>query len=224
MHYVRVISLSSRARTGLHRHEISHAAWSCGILSCGPHRRQPLCTRSEASADTHVRHEDARSGSHKQIAATKPVGLDADGRLYSYLLQHTREPEVRSPLADRRLIHMHVTTLHQACKAGLPSRLAQPAGISRPAPLLARERRLHSHTVMQLIIVATCQVLRKLRAETVRAMPTGARMQISPEQGQLIGLLVEAIGARRAIEVGTFTGYSSIAIAQVRAARQIIHL
>ena len=59
------------------------------------------------------------------------------------------------------------------------------------------------------------QVLRRLRAETARAMPTGARMQVSPEQGQLMALLVEAIGARRAIEVGTFTGYSSIAIAQV---------
>ena len=47
-------------------------------------------------------------------------------------------------------------------------------------------------------------------------MPTGARMLVSPEQGQLMGLLVEATGARRAIEVGTFTGYSSIAIAQVR--------
>ena len=66
-----------------------------------------------------------------------------------------------------------------------------------------------------------CQVLQRLRAETARAVPKGARMQISPEQGQLMGLLVEAVGARRAIEVGTFTGYSSIAIAQVRAARQI---
>jgi len=35
-------------------------------------------------------------------------------------------------------------------------------------------------------------VLQKLRAETVRAVPAGARMQISPEQGQLMALLVEA--------------------------------
>jgi predicted O-methyltransferase YrrM len=38
-------------------------------------------------------------------------------------------------------------------------------------------------------------------------------MQISPEQGQFMRLLVEMIGARRAIEVGTFTGYSSISVA-----------
>ena len=38
-------------------------------------------------------------------------------------------------------------------------------------------------------------------------------MQISPEQGQLMRLLVELIGARRAIEVGVYTGYSSISVA-----------
>ena len=40
-----------------------------------------------------------------------------------------------------------------------------------------------------------------------------ARMQIAPEQGQLLGLLVELLGAARAIEVGTFTGYSALWIA-----------
>ena len=39
-------------------------------------------------------------------------------------------------------------------------------------------------------------------------------MQISPEQGQLLGLLARLMGARRALEVGTFTGYSSIAVAE----------
>lgn len=53
--------------------------------------------------------------------------------------------------------------------------------------------------------------LRALREETAR-MPE-SRMQISPEQGQLMQLLVELVGARRAIEVGTFTGYSSTAMA-----------
>ena len=40
-----------------------------------------------------------------------------------------------------------------------------------------------------------------------------AMMQIGPEQGQFMGLLVELTGARRAIEVGTFTGYSSLCVA-----------
>ena len=38
-------------------------------------------------------------------------------------------------------------------------------------------------------------------------------MQIAPEQGQFMALLVELIGARRGIEVGTFTGYSSLIVA-----------
>ena len=54
-------------------------------------------------------------------------------------------------------------------------------------------------------------VLRRLREETA-ALPEG-EMQIAPEQGQLMALLVELIGARRTIEVGVFTGYSSLAVA-----------
>jgi predicted O-methyltransferase YrrM len=41
-----------------------------------------------------------------------------------------------------------------------------------------------------------------------------ARMQISPEQGQLMALLVELMGATKLIEVGTFTGYSALCMAQ----------
>ena len=41
-----------------------------------------------------------------------------------------------------------------------------------------------------------------------------ARMQIAPEQGQFMALLVNLIGARRIIEVGTFTGYSSLCMAR----------
>jgi predicted O-methyltransferase YrrM len=40
-----------------------------------------------------------------------------------------------------------------------------------------------------------------------------AGMQISPEQGQLMALLVKLIGARRAIEIGVFTGYSALTVA-----------
>ena len=40
-----------------------------------------------------------------------------------------------------------------------------------------------------------------------------AGMQISPDQGQFMALLVKLIGARRTIEVGTFTGYSALAVA-----------
>lgn len=58
-------------------------------------------------------------------------------------------------------------------------------------------------------------LLRRLRKETAK-MPE-ARMQISPEQGQFMALLVELMDAQRIIEVGTFTGYSSIWMAAAMA-------
>ncbi|MEO8778993.1 MAG: class I SAM-dependent methyltransferase [Rhodanobacter sp.] len=48
--------------------------------------------------------------------------------------------------------------------------------------------------------------------ELTRTLPHG-RMQISPEQGQFMALLVKLIGARRCIEVGVFTGYSALSVA-----------
>jgi caffeoyl-CoA O-methyltransferase len=53
--------------------------------------------------------------------------------------------------------------------------------------------------------------LRRLREDT--AGLEKANMQIGPEQGQFFALLVELTGARTALEVGTFTGYSALAVA-----------
>jgi predicted O-methyltransferase YrrM len=55
------------------------------------------------------------------------------------------------------------------------------------------------------------RLLAELREETSRLPSAG--MQISPEQGQLLRLLVELVGARRCLEVGVFTGYSSTCVA-----------
>lgn len=56
------------------------------------------------------------------------------------------------------------------------------------------------------------ETMQRLREETAR-LP-GARMQISPEQGAFMGWLVGLMGARRAIEIGTYTGYSAMAVAR----------
>jgi predicted O-methyltransferase YrrM len=53
--------------------------------------------------------------------------------------------------------------------------------------------------------------LARLRAET--AGHPRVNMQIAPEQGQFMALLVKLMGAKRCIEVGVFTGYSSLAVA-----------
>ncbi|MGF7235188.1 MAG: O-methyltransferase [Frankia sp.] len=52
-----------------------------------------------------------------------------------------------------------------------------------------------------------------LARETER-LGSEAEMQIAPEQGAFLTLLTAAIGARRAVEIGTFTGYSSLCIAR----------
>lgn len=56
------------------------------------------------------------------------------------------------------------------------------------------------------------ELLKRLREETQR-LPMG-RMQISPEQGQLMGVLVRMLGAQRTLEIGTFTGYSALSVAR----------
>jgi predicted O-methyltransferase YrrM len=54
--------------------------------------------------------------------------------------------------------------------------------------------------------------LRRLREET-SALGTVARMQIGVDQGHFLGLVVRMLGARRVLEIGTFTGYSAMAMA-----------
>lgn len=59
------------------------------------------------------------------------------------------------------------------------------------------------------------ELLDRLAEESDRAAGDLAEMRTSPEQSALLGLLAQSIGTRRALEVGTFTGYTSIAIARV---------
>jgi predicted O-methyltransferase YrrM len=59
--------------------------------------------------------------------------------------------------------------------------------------------------------VCEAPLLAALREDT--AVIPGAGMQITPEQGQFMALLVRLTGARRIVEIGVFTGYSSLAMA-----------
>lgn len=55
------------------------------------------------------------------------------------------------------------------------------------------------------------EILQKLRQQT--ATLPNAKMQIAPEQGQFMALLVQLMRAKKALEIGVFTGYSSLAVA-----------
>jgi len=67
------------------------------------------------------------------------------------------------------------------------------------------------HDYLLAVSLREPPLLRKLRLETA-AMPN-SNMQIAPEYGQFMALLMQLMGARRTLEVGVFTGYSSLAVA-----------
>jgi len=67
------------------------------------------------------------------------------------------------------------------------------------------------HAYVLAVGVREPDLLRRLRNETA-ALPQ-RDMQIAPEQGAFMALLVRILGARRCLELGTFTGYSSLAVA-----------
>jgi caffeoyl-CoA O-methyltransferase len=64
---------------------------------------------------------------------------------------------------------------------------------------------------LQQVSLRESPLLKRLREET--AARADSNMQICPEQGQLMALLVELMGTRRAIEIGTYTGYSALSVA-----------
>ena len=75
------------------------------------------------------------------------------------------------------------------------------------APLLPEKiaRYIHEHAVREP------EILRELRAATASVPYSG--MQIGADQGQLMALLVKLMGAKRCLEIGTYTGYSALAVA-----------
>ncbi|GAP66746.1 O-methyltransferase [Mizugakiibacter sediminis] len=78
--------------------------------------------------------------------------------------------------------------------------------MSRRLPLTdALEQYVRQHT-------RESDVQRRLREETAKLPQAG--MQIGPDQAACFAVLVRATGARRALEIGTFTGYSALAVAQ----------
>lgn len=80
-----------------------------------------------------------------------------------------------------------------------------------PAKFLALDEGMHRYLVEHSS--GRDEVLERLQRET-EELGDRAVMQVAPDQGALITLLVRAIGARKALELGTFTGYSAICIAR----------
>ena len=69
----------------------------------------------------------------------------------------------------------------------------------------------HLYKYFLSVSLREADILRQLREETAR-LPN-AIMQIAPEQGQFMALLIKLLGATKTLEVGVFTGYSSLCVA-----------
>ncbi len=78
-----------------------------------------------------------------------------------------------------------------------------------PKTITAINDQLHSYLLNTWL--REPEILRELRDETAKLELS--IMQISPDQGQFMAFLVKLIDARRIVEVGTFTGYSALAMA-----------
>ena len=87
---------------------------------------------------------------------------------------------------------------------------------TRRSPAMANKTLSLSNALYAYLIdhsVREPEILQRLRAET--ALDSMAMMQIGPEQGQFMQLLVRLMGAKNCLEIGVFTGYSSLAVALV---------
>lgn len=69
------------------------------------------------------------------------------------------------------------------------------------------------HEYLLAVSLRESAVMKRLREETARHPK--AEMQIAPEQAQFLQFLLRLIGARRTLEIGVFTGYSALAVAEV---------
>ena len=79
----------------------------------------------------------------------------------------------------------------------------------KPLPLTAE---LHAYLLAST--TPPDEVIADLVEETRRVLPDNAGMQVAPEQAAFLHILTSVMGVRRAVEVGTFTGLSSLSIAR----------
>ena len=131
--------------------------------------------------------------------------------LYNYVLAHT--PESQVCLCHPACMHACILQLCHAVWWSVASSFAHNTAqtvalaVKEPCRLASLRLRLRRVPV---------QVLGRLREATAEQHAGRERNQVAPEQGRFLAWLVEALGVRSAIEIGVFTGYSSLAIALVR--------
>jgi caffeoyl-CoA O-methyltransferase len=145
-----------------------------------------------------------------QIWATAAEALTLEPTGLGLLLRNAERAEELSipfepPLERPNQVRPALIALIGRARQELPDRAEEEGGE-------AHDRNLGlSDTLYRYLLDASLRepdVLRRLREETAQMEEGG--MQIGPEQGQFLALLLKLIGARRVLEIGTFTGYSAL--------------
>ncbi|KAK8948926.1 putative caffeoyl-CoA O-methyltransferase [Platanthera zijinensis] len=78
---------------------------------------------------------------------------------------------------------------------------------------LLQSEALHQYILNTTVLPREHDLLKKLREETKARIPKRALMNVPPEEGQLLSIILKIMNAKRTIEVGVFTGYSLLATA-----------
>ncbi len=142
--------------------------------------------------------------------AQRPTAEVEARRFVMHRAAHVFELAQRPPLELVQLLHKSILTSN--CLKRVNTRMEHsPHGIiqkSMAGELLFPQ---HVHDYLLSNSLREPPILARLREQT--AAHPRASMQISPEHGQFMALIIQLMGARRAIEVGVFTGYSALAVA-----------
>ncbi|KAJ4803760.1 Caffeoyl-CoA O-methyltransferase 1 [Rhynchospora pubera] len=120
-------------------------------------------------------------------------------------------PALRPPLLSSKL-----STSFPPFLSCPPKRLLRSLPTDTRGPVVVADDGMYGRKQVvsltpQLYHYVLSNILRDLREET--STMHGSQMQVSPDQAQLLAMLVQIMGAKKCIEVGIYTGYSSLAVA-----------
>ncbi|GMI98946.1 hypothetical protein like AT3G62000 [Hibiscus trionum] len=142
------------------------------------------------------------------IFATSYCSASTYQRTIVYLSSPRRFHLLSSRAAKPRCIKLNNLTRNCSCSSNAaPFTVADDEKFSNKQ-VISVTPRLYDYILAN---VREPPILQQLREET--ANMSGSKMQVSPDQAQLLAMLVQILGAERCIELGVYTGYSSLAIA-----------
>lgn len=176
----------------------------------------PVCNILFIQCPTcHTQHHGACSSECFSVAQMDQAGQE------SYAKKFTQLKRLQNPAAFNKNIHVVRTRLGGSA-AALPANNGTPAATMSGTPSSPPLHRAYSSALERTGIQEYCDkhstplvpLLRTLAAETQDLYPSSAHMMISPSQSMLFTILVSLVKAKNVLEIGCFTGFSALSLAQ----------